>query len=144
MWQTYKAMRDRGELAMKLALPSLQAEIERLKAENELLRAALIEPARAGQVKLLPPPAAEPLPNPPAAGAKVWHGPNGETWQEPPPNSPVQAKPGWLTKMQADEVNRRSASPDLFKTSSWDNAGGASGFDWNSNPVGRGKYWGPI
>jgi hypothetical protein len=27
----------------------------------------------------------------------IVRGPNGEVWQEPPPNSPVQAKPGWLT-----------------------------------------------
>jgi hypothetical protein len=146
MWKTYQQMRQRGELAQKLAEPSLQARINELQAENAQLRAALGEPVRTGQVKLLPPPAAEPLPSPPAEPpkSKVWTGPNGETWEEPRPNSPVQAKPGWLTKLQADEVNRRSAPPDLFKTSSWDNAGGRSGFDWNSSAVRGGKYWGPI
>ena len=30
----------------------------------------------------------------------IIRGPNGEVWQEPPPNSPVQAKPGWMTRQQ--------------------------------------------
>ena len=36
----------------------------------------------------------------------IVRGPNGEVWQEPPPNSPVQAKPGWLLKLQMDAANR--------------------------------------
>jgi hypothetical protein len=33
---------------------------------------------------------------PAPAEPRKWTGPNGETWQEPPPNSPVQAKPGYI------------------------------------------------
>ena len=40
MFDTYMAMRRRGELGDRAAEPSLRAQIDQLRAENESLRAA--------------------------------------------------------------------------------------------------------
>jgi hypothetical protein len=73
---------------------------------------------------------------PPAPRAKVWHGPNGETWQEPPLNSPVQAKPGWLTKQLQDAANAKPIPPALFRDDGrggYLGLGGGGGFSLNNN-----------
>jgi hypothetical protein len=46
---------------------------------------------------------------------RKWTGPNGEVWEPPPPNSPVQMKPGWLTKMQMDVANAKPVPASLLK-----------------------------
>jgi hypothetical protein len=57
----------------------------------------------------------------------IVRGPNGEVWQEPRPNSPVQAKPGWLTKMQMDAVNAKPIPRAAFAVEPWQHRGGGAG-----------------
>jgi hypothetical protein len=61
----------------------------------------------------------------------IIRGPNGEVWQEPPPNSPVQAKPGWLTRLQMDHVNAQPIPRACFEVEPWQGRGGGAGFSCN-------------
>jgi hypothetical protein len=76
-----------------------------------------------------------PQPKPAPTGPPKWTGPNGEVWEPPPPNSPVQMKPGWLTKMQMDVANAKPVPASLLKSEPRDNAGGSAGFRWNGQNV---------
>jgi hypothetical protein len=162
----------------------LDTELDRLKRENEALRAMLGAPAQTGQVKLLAPPTDAPMPedvdetpagNPaPNAGnpaphaaatppnasndsladqvaelrrdpskiaGKVWIGPNGERWQEPGPNQPPQARPGWLTRMLHDCEPHLPA--DVFQTRGVDSKGGSSGLRVDAYPRSDNAFGGP-
>jgi hypothetical protein len=78
-----------------------------------------------------PPPAAPPAP----AGRVI--GPNGEVWDPPAPNSPVVAKPGWLTKMQMAQANASALPADVFaQPCGADRKGGNAGFRF-----GGGSTW---
>jgi hypothetical protein len=44
----------------------------------------------------------------------IIRGPDGQTWQEAPPNSPVRAKPDWLLKQQMDEANAKPIPRSCF------------------------------
>jgi hypothetical protein len=61
----------------------------------------------------------------------IIRGPNGETWQEPPPNSPVQMKPGWLTKMQMDVANAKPIPRGCFAVERGLAHGWSAGFACN-------------
>ena len=82
-------------------------------------------------------------------GPKTYHGPNGETWMEPGPNEPPQAKPGWLTTQQRDAVNNRPLPMDL-RPRACDAAGGSAGFrvgggvePWREHVSGNNSFfWG--
>ena len=49
----------------------------------------------------------------------IIRGPNGEVWQEPLPNSPARARPGWLTKMQMDAVNAKPIPAAALAVEPW-------------------------
>ena len=57
----------------------------------------------------------------------IIRGPNGEVWQEPPPNLPPVAKPGWLTKQQMDAVNAKPIPRAAFAVEPWQHRGGGAG-----------------
>jgi hypothetical protein len=68
-------------------------------------------------------------------GRKVWRGLNaGEVWTEPGLNEPVQARPGWLTKLLADRVNATVPAVDR-KASPADQRGGSAAFKINGSDV---------
>jgi hypothetical protein len=58
-------------------------------------------------------------------------GPNGEVWEPPPPNSPVQMKPGWLTRMQMDAVNTAPIPRGCFAVERGLGRGGSASFACN-------------
>jgi hypothetical protein len=61
----------------------------------------------------------------------IVRGPNGEVWEPPPPNSPVQMKPGWLTRQQMDAVNAQPIPRAAFAVEPWQHRGGGAGFSCN-------------
>jgi hypothetical protein len=63
----------------------------------------------------------------------IIRGPNGEVWQEAPPNSPVRAKPDWLLKQQMDEANAKPIPRGCFEIERWQGRGGSAGLSVNGN-----------
>jgi hypothetical protein len=93
------------------------------KVEADRLAAAEGAPA-------VPESAYAPAPAESAPPGRVY-GPDGQYWDLPPPNSPAQAKPGWLTKQQMDAVNNKPLAAAALQLHPWGAAGGKEGFAIN-------------
>jgi hypothetical protein len=66
-----------------------------------------------------------------ATKTNLVHGPNGEVWEPPPPNSPVRAKPDWLLKLQMDEANAKPIPRGCFAVERGLGRGGSAGLAVN-------------
>jgi hypothetical protein len=154
MWRTYAAMRERGELAEKLAEPGLRRRISELEAELAVLKGETTSDQSPLEPEQSAPPAPnvltlsrptnertcsprEPVSQPPAASAALPPGSrrldDGRVVPVPP-----QAKSGAETRAQMDAVNaqplpRVDTRPanEPWRQHYGDMAGG-------------GKWWGPV
>ena len=134
MWRTYKEMRDRGALVGE-GLDGLKLTVERLQAENAVLKAQLAgSPASSDE-----PAAAEPAPAdnvvPLRASAPAAQPKQPPGWDKPP--TPPESYSG--------PVPVAPPKYDYNCDDSWKSYVLPSG-DISSTPFGsgRGKYWGPV
>jgi hypothetical protein len=83
------------------------------------------------------PEAPPPAPSEPPAPAGRVYGPDGQFWDPPASNSPVVAKPGWLTKLQMAAANAAPPPADVFRQPCGaERKGGNAGFRF-----GGGSTW---
>jgi hypothetical protein len=123
MLETYKRMRERGEIPpeglLQARISEQAAEISALKAQ---LAEALATPTLAGPL----PPNVVPLPRPSSTPAASPTAPFGAV-AAPPPPAPPQATPGYDYDKQSDWKN-------------WVNEDGSI----RTTPRGGGHDWGPV
>jgi hypothetical protein len=80
-----------------------------------------------GPVPEAPPPAPSEPSDATAPPGRVY-GPDGQYWDPPPPNSPVVAKPGWLTKQLMARANAAPLPQDVLRPpTAADAKGGSAG-----------------
>jgi hypothetical protein len=93
LWQNYKSMRDRGELAEKVQEPKLRDRIAELEAENTALRGVPAAP----QPSPLTPPTSNVLTLPPQPPAKTAPVAAPEPRSDPVPRGKAEPWDTWLS-----------------------------------------------
>jgi hypothetical protein len=139
MWRTYLEMRRRGELGDRAAEPSLRAQIDQLRAENERLRAVL----GSGSTAAITPPTCDIVPPGERAECDPGMRPGPD---DPRPPVVIEAK---AVRTPPPPAPQPQAAPtyDYNTNSEWKDYVNSDG-SIRSTPRGvgsfSGKDWGPV
>jgi hypothetical protein len=139
MWRTYLEMRRRGELGDRAAEPSLRAQIDQLRAENERLRAVL----GSGSTAAIMPPTCDIVPPGERAECNPGMRPGPD---DPRPPVVIEAK---AVRTPPPPAPQPQAAPtyDYNTNSEWKDYVNSDG-SIRSTPRGvgsfSGKDWGPV